>query len=70
MIYKPEAVVDLDTGAIVASASAHWRSGPITRQWPRAFLEAQQNINQAAGEKLDTLTVNTGHVRQGLLCGE
>lgn len=58
MIYKPEAVVDLDTGAIV---QAQVRTGDQAdhKEMATRVLEAQQKINQAAGEELDTLTVNT-----------
>ena len=58
MIYKPEAVVDLDTGAIV-QAQVHVGDQADHKEMATRVLEAQQNINQAAGEKLDTLTVNT-----------
>lgn len=58
MIYKPEAVVDLDTGAIVR-AQVHVGDQADHKEMATRVLEAQQNINQAAGEKLDTLTVNT-----------
>lgn len=58
MIYKPETVVDLDTGAIV-QAQVHAGDQADHKEMATRVLEAQQNINQAAGEKLDTLTVNT-----------
>jgi transposase len=58
MIYKPEAVVDLDTGAIV-QAQVHAGDQADHKEMATRVLEAQQNINQATGEKLDTLTVNT-----------
>src|SRR6266705_3133783 len=58
MIYKPEAVVDLDTGAIV-QAQVHVGDQADHKEMATRVLEAQQNINQAAGEELDTLTVNT-----------
>jgi len=58
MIYKPEAVVDLDTGAIV-QAQVHLGDQADHKEMATRVLEAQQNINQAAGEKLDTLTVNS-----------
>jgi transposase len=58
MIYKPEAVVDLDTGAIVQAEVQPGdhadHQGVATR-----VLEAQQTINQARGEASDTLTVQT-----------
>jgi Transposase DDE domain. len=58
MIYKPEAVVDLDTGAIV---QAHVQLGDEAdhKEMAVKVLEAQQNINRASGEKLDTLTVQS-----------
>src|SRR3974390_2631118 len=58
MIYKPEAVVDLDTGAIVQALVL---PGDAADQEDMAgrVLEAQQNINVACGEKLDTLTVQS-----------
>ena len=58
MIYKPEAVVDLDTGAIV-QAQVHPGDQVDHKEMATRVLVAQQNINQAAGDKLDTLTVNT-----------
>lgn len=58
MIYKPEAVVDLDTGTIV-QAQVHPGDQADHKEMATRVLEAQQNINQAAGEKLDTLTVNS-----------
>jgi transposase len=58
MIYKPEAVVDMDTGAIV-QAQVHPGDQADHKEMATRVLEAQQNINQATGEKLDTLTVNT-----------
>src|SRR5882757_4970021 len=58
MIYKPEAVVDLDTGAIV-QADVQPGDQADHKEMATRVLEAQQTINQAAGEKLDTLTVNS-----------
>jgi hypothetical protein len=58
MIYKPEAVVDLDTGAIV-QAQVHPGDQADHKEMATRVLEAQQNINQAAGEELDILTVKT-----------
>ena len=57
MIYKPEAVVDLDTGAIV-QAQVHAGDQADHKEMATRVLEAQQSINKATGEKLDTLTVN------------
>src|SRR6266704_899350 len=58
MIYKPEAVVDLDTGAIV-QAQVHPGDQADHKEMATRVLDAQQNINQAAGEERDTLTVKT-----------
>jgi transposase len=58
MIYKPEAVVDLDTGAIV-QAQVHTGDQADHKELATRVLEAQQNINEATGEKLDTLTINS-----------
>lgn len=58
MIYKPEAVVDLDTGAIV-QAQVHPGDQADHQEMAARVLEAQQNINQAAGAELDVLTVKT-----------
>ena len=58
MIYKPEAVVDLDTGAIV-QAEVHPGDQADHKDLTSRVLEAQQTINQASGEKPDTLTVTS-----------
>lgn len=58
MIYKPEAVVDLDTGAIV-QAGVHPGDQADHREMATRVLEAQQTINEATGEKPDTLTVTS-----------
>ena len=58
MIYKPEAVVDLDTGAIV-QAQVHPGDQADHHEMATRVLEAQQNINQASGEELDTLTLKS-----------
>src|SRR2546427_8044491 len=58
MIYKPEAVVDLDTGVIV-QAQVHTGDQADRKEMATRVLEAQQNINRATGEKRDTLTVNS-----------
>jgi transposase len=64
MIYKPQTVVDLDTGAIVGTevlpgdqADHHAAATSI--------LEAQQNINAARGENLHQLTVQTATADKG-----
>ena len=58
MIYKPEAVVDLDTGVIV-QAQVHTGEQADHKELATRVLEAQQSINRATGDKLDTLTVNS-----------
>lgn len=58
MIYKPEAVVDLDTGAIV-KAEVQLGDEADHQDMSVRILEAQQNMNRAAGERLDTLTVQS-----------
>ena len=58
MIYKPEAVVDLDTGAIV-QADVHPGDQADHTEMATRVLEAQQTINQATEEKPDTLTVTS-----------
>jgi len=64
MIYKPETVVDLDTGAIV---QAEVRLGDEADHKDMAvrILEAQQNINRAADQKLDTLSVQSATSDKG-----
>ena len=64
MIHKPETVVDLDTGAITSAqvlpgdqADCHDASARI--------LEAQQIINEARGDALDLLTVETATADKG-----
>jgi transposase len=58
MIYKPEAVVDLDTGAIV-QAQVQLGDEVDHKNMAGRILEAQQNINRACEKKLDTLTVQS-----------
>lgn len=58
MIYKPEAVVDLDTGAIV-QADVHPGDQADHKEMAVRVLEAQQTINEATGKKPDTLTVTS-----------
>lgn len=58
MIYKPEAVVDLDTGAIVQAEVQPGNQADHTHMAGR-ILEAQQNINRAREQTLDTLTVES-----------
>jgi transposase len=58
MIYKPESVVDLDTGAIVL-AQVQLGDEADHKDLSVKVLEAQENINRASGEELDTLTVQS-----------
>lgn len=58
MIYKPEVVVDLDTGAIV-QADVHPGDQADHKEMATHILQAQQTINQAIGNKADTLTVTS-----------
>ena len=58
MIYKPEAVVDLDTGAIV-QADVHPGDQADHKEVATQVLQAQQTINQACEQALDTLTVTS-----------
>src|SRR5579862_2715764 len=55
MSYKPEAVVDLDTGAVV-QADVHPGDQTDHKEMATRVLEAQQTINQACEQPLDTLT--------------
>jgi transposase len=64
MIYKPETVVDLDTGAIV-KAEVQLGDEADHKDLSVRILEAQQNINRAAGEELDTLTVQSATSDKG-----
>jgi transposase len=64
MIYKPESVVDLDTGAIT-QAEVRLGDEAEHKDMSVKILEAQQNINRAAGEKLDTLTVQSATSDKG-----
>jgi transposase len=58
MIYKPESVVDLDTGTIT-QAEVRLGDEADHKDMSVKILEAQQNINRATGQKLDTLTVQS-----------
>ena len=64
MIYKPEAVVDLDTGAIV-QAQVQLGDEVDHKDMSVRILEAQQNINRAVGEELDVLTVQSATSDKG-----
>lgn len=58
MIYKPEAVVDLDTGALV-QADVHPGDQADHKEMAARVLEAQQTLNEATGEPPGTLTVTS-----------
>jgi transposase len=58
MIYKPQTVVDLDTGAIVGAEVLPGDQAD-NQSVAAPILEAQQNINAARGEEPDQLTVET-----------
>lgn len=58
LIYKPEAVVDLDTGAIV-QADVHPGDEADHKEMATRVLAAQQTINQACEQPPDTLTVTS-----------
>jgi transposase len=64
MIYKPQTVVDLDTGAIV-SAQMLPGDQADNQEVATAILEAQQNINAARGQDLKELTVQTTTADKG-----
>jgi len=58
MIYKPEAVVDLDTGAMV-QADVHPGDQADHKEMATRVLEAQQTMNQACAQPPETLTVTS-----------
>ena len=58
MIYKPETVVDLDTGAVVQAEVQPGDQADHQGLAVKVF-EAQQAINEARREAVDTLTVDT-----------
>ena len=64
MIYKPQTVVDLDTGAIVGAEVLPGDQAD-NREVATAVLEAQQNINAARGQDRDELTVQTATADKG-----
>ena len=72
MIYKPEAVVDLDTRREPQPCKpAKYIPGDQSdhKEMATRVLEAQQNIN-SHGEKRDTLTVNSVTSDKGYYCSE
>jgi transposase len=64
MIYKPEVVVDLDTGAIV-QAMVHPGDQLDHQDVAARVLEAQQNINAARAQPAETLTIETATADKG-----
>jgi transposase-like protein DUF772 len=56
MIYKPQTVVDLDTGAIVGAEVLPGEQAD-NKEVATAILEAQQNINAARGQDRKEMTV-------------
>ena len=64
MLYKPQTVVDLDTGAIVAAEVLPGDQADH-QEAATAILEAQQNINRARSQDLDELTVQTATADKG-----
>lgn len=58
MIYKPETVVDLDTGAVV-QAEVQPGDHADHQGLATTILTAQQSMNEARGQAVDTLTVET-----------
>jgi transposase len=64
MIYKPESVVDLDTGAI-AQAEVGLGDEADHQDMSVKIFEGQQNINRAAGNKLNTVTVQSATSDKG-----
>jgi transposase len=64
MIYKPEVVVDLDTGAIV-QAAVNPGDQADHQDLAGRVLEAQQTINAAREESPETLTIQTATADKG-----
>jgi transposase len=64
MIYKPQAVVDLDTGAIVGAEVLPGNQADH-QEAATAILEAQQNINAARSQDRNELTVETTTADKG-----
>lgn len=64
MIYKPEVVVDLDTGAIV-QAMVNPGDQLDHQDVAARVLEAQQNINAAREQPAETLTIETATADKG-----
>jgi len=64
MIYKPQTVVDLDTGAIVGAEMLPGDQAD-NKEVATAILEAQQNINAARGQDRNKMTVATTTADKG-----
>jgi transposase len=64
MIYKPQTVVDLDTGAIVGAEVLPGDQAD-NQAVATPILEAQQSINASRGEALNQLTVQTATADKG-----
>ena len=64
MIYKPQSVVDLDTGAIVGAEVLPGDQADH-QEIATSILEAQQNINAACGHHREELTVQTATADKG-----
>jgi transposase len=64
MIYKPQTVVDLDTGAIVGAEMLPGDQAD-NQEVATAILEAQQNINEARGQEPREMTVETTTADKG-----
>jgi Transposase DDE domain len=64
MIYKPQTVVDLDTGAIVGAEVLPGDQAD-NKEVATAILEAQQNINEARGQDRKEMTVETTTADKG-----
>lgn len=64
MIYKPEVVVDLDTGAVV-QANVNPGDQADHQDMAAKILEAQQTMNAACEEPAETLTIQTATADKG-----
>jgi transposase len=64
MIYKPQTVVDLDTGAIVGAELLPGDQAD-NKEVATAILEAQQNINAARDQDQEEMTVETTTADKG-----
>jgi transposase len=64
MIYKPQTVVDLDTGTILGAEVLPGNQAD-NQEVATAILEAQQNINAARGQDRNEMTVETTTADKG-----